>query len=86
MPIVIRGIMRNEIETNTNMRWIFRPTNDQIARAQEIMQTDRYRNFSELLRQAMTIGFDQIQKDILVNGFEKVVRKDDSEERRNKQE
>jgi len=91
MSIVIQVFMGSKDGGETNpLRWIVRPTPDQMQRRNEIMSSDRYRNFSELLRQAINIGFDQIQKDILVNGFEeetykkRVVRRDEDKKKARK--
>lgn len=46
------------------MRWILRPTQEQDKRANKIYETGRYKHFSELLRQALNIGFDKIEDEM----------------------
>ena len=48
------------VEEN-NMRFIFRPTQDQYDRVQKLMTSGKYKTQSELLRQILNIGLDKLE-------------------------
>ena len=46
-----------------NMRLIFRPTSEQYNRIQNMLNSGRYKHLSEILRQCVNIGLDQLEKE-----------------------
>jgi len=43
-------------------RFIFRPTEEQVTRIEEMLKTGKYKHRSELIRRALNIGLDELEK------------------------